>query len=53
MNPTAPIDGFAPMGAGFTKKLSNPPWQGYSLARWEGDTLVADTAGFNDKTWLD
>ena len=30
-----------------------PAWLGYSTARWEGDTLVADTAGFNDKTWLD
>src|SRR4029078_8805868 len=23
-------------------------WQGYSVGRWEGDTLVVDTAGFND-----
>jgi hypothetical protein len=30
-----------------------PSWIGYSVGRWEGDTLVADTAGFNDKTWLD
>jgi hypothetical protein len=30
-----------------------PTWLGYSVGRWEGDTLVVDTAGFNDKTWLD
>jgi hypothetical protein len=26
---------------------------GDSIGRWEGDTLVVDTIGFNDKTWLD
>jgi len=30
-----------------------PTWMGYSVGRWEGDTLVVDTAGYNDKTWLD
>lgn len=30
-----------------------PSWMGYSTAKWEGDTLVVNTAGFNDKTWLD
>ena len=50
MNPTAPIDGFTPMAAGFTKKLSNPLGWSTRLARWERDTLVVDTAGFNDKT---
>ena len=30
-----------------------PSWLGYSTARWEGDTLVVETAGFNDRTWLD
>jgi len=30
-----------------------PAWLGYSVGKWEGDTLVVDTAGFNDKTWLD
>jgi len=31
----------------------NPTWLGYSTGRWDGDTLVVDTRGFNDKTWLD
>ena len=31
----------------------NPSWLGYSVGRWEGDTLVIETSGFNDKTWLD
>jgi hypothetical protein len=26
---------------------------GDSIGKWEGDTLVVDTVGFNDKTWLD
>jgi hypothetical protein len=30
-----------------------PSWMGYSTGRWEGDTLVVDTAGFNDRGWLD
>jgi hypothetical protein len=28
-------------------------WTGQSNGKWEGDTLVVDTLGFNDKTWLD
>jgi len=34
-------------------KDPNPTWLGYSVGRWEGDTLVVTTAGFNDKAWLD
>src|SRR5437867_2342301 len=30
-----------------------PTWLGYSVGHWEGDTLVVDSAGFNDRTWLD
>jgi hypothetical protein len=30
----------------------NPTWMGYSVARWEGDTLVVNSFGFNDRTWL-
>jgi hypothetical protein len=31
----------------------NPTWYGDSIGRWDGDTLVVDTVGFNDRTWLD
>jgi hypothetical protein len=31
----------------------DPSWMGYSVGQWQGDTLVVDTIGFNDKTWLD
>jgi hypothetical protein len=34
-------------------KDPEPAWLGYSVGKWEGDTLVVETAGFNDKTWLD
>jgi len=34
------------------KDLS-PSWMGDSIGHWEGDTLVVDTVGLNDKTWLD
>ncbi len=30
-----------------------PLWLGYSVGKWEADTLVVDTVGFNDKGWLD
>ena len=29
-----------------------PSWMGYSVGRWDGDTLVVNSVGFNDKTWL-
>jgi hypothetical protein len=31
----------------------NPSWMGYSVGRWDGDTLVVESFGFNDRTWLD
>jgi hypothetical protein len=31
----------------------DPTWKGHSIGWWEGDTLVIDTVGFNDKTWFD
>jgi hypothetical protein len=34
-------------------KDPNPTWLGYSIGRWDGDTFVVETAGFNDKGWLD
>jgi len=30
-----------------------PSWQGYSSAKWSGDTLVIDTNGLRDDTWID
>jgi hypothetical protein len=30
-----------------------PTWLGYSVGRWEGSTMVVESAGFNDRTWLD
>lgn len=38
------------------RKLPNDPqptWLGYSVGKWDGDTLVVDSAGFNDRGWLD
>jgi len=32
---------------------ANPTWMGDSTGKWEGDTLVVDSTGFNDQTWLD
>ena len=34
-------------------KDPNSTWMGDSIGKWEGDTLVIDSVGFNDKTWLD
>jgi hypothetical protein len=34
-------------------KDPNPQWFGYSVGKWEGDTLVVQSAGFNDNVWLD
>jgi hypothetical protein len=31
----------------------DPTWFGHSIGWWEGDTLVVDTVGFNDKFWFD
>ena len=31
----------------------NPNWYGHSSAKWEGDTLVIDSIGFNDRFWFD
>jgi hypothetical protein len=31
----------------------NPTWHGYSTGKWEGDTLVVETRGFNGRIWLD
>jgi len=39
-------------GRGFPKD-PNPTWLGYSIGRWDGDTLVVDTIGFNGREWVD
>jgi len=31
----------------------DPTWYGHSIGRWDGDTLVVDSIGFNDKFWFD
>jgi hypothetical protein len=35
------------------EKDPNPNWMGYSVGRWEGDTLVVESNGFSERTWLD
>jgi hypothetical protein len=40
----------------YLDKVESPPapsYMGWSNGRWEGDTLVVDVTGFNDKTWFD
>ena len=31
----------------------NPTWLGYSTGKWDGDTLVVETKGFNGEGWMD
>jgi hypothetical protein len=33
--------------------LDYPDWEGHSVGRWEGDTLVVDTVGMKEESWLD
>jgi hypothetical protein len=49
-------------GRGFPKDMYNADgsvdrqvggWMGFSVGRWEGDTLVVDTRGADDRTWID
>jgi hypothetical protein len=35
------------------KEAPADSWMGWSNGRWEGETLVVDTTGFNDQTWFD
>ena len=39
-------------GRGFPPETSQS-WFGYSIGRWDGDTFVAETTGFNDQSWFD
>ncbi|HJZ97461.1 MAG TPA: hypothetical protein VKE70_13220, partial [Candidatus Solibacter sp.] len=34
-------------------EVVNPSFMGYSVGHWEGDTLVVETIGYNEKTKLD
>ena len=34
-------------------KDPDPNWMGYSIGKWDGDTLVVETNGLNDRGWLD
>jgi len=31
----------------------DPRWMGYSVGKWDGDTLVVNSVGFDDRSWLD
>lgn len=39
-------------GRGFSK-FADDLWNGESIGHWDGDTLVVETQGFNDRTWID
>lgn len=32
---------------------ADPKWNGYSVGRWDGDTLVVESVGFDDRSWVD
>jgi len=34
-------------------KDPDPAWYGYSVGRWEGDTFVVDSTGYDERTWID
>jgi hypothetical protein len=40
-------------GRPLPKEIDWPTWQGFSIGKWEGDTFVITTSGFNGKAWLD
>jgi hypothetical protein len=40
-------------GRQLPKEIDIPMWNGYSVGRWEGDTLVVSSYGFEESTWLD
>ena len=47
-----PLGKHLPDGRDFPEERQ-PTWFGYSIGRWDGDTFVVETLGFNDKGWLD
>jgi hypothetical protein len=40
-------------GRAHNLEIEPESWTGQSIGKWEGDALVVDTIGFNDRTWLD
>ncbi|MBM3818967.1 MAG: hypothetical protein FJW14_08125 [Acidimicrobiia bacterium] len=40
-------------GRPLPREVDWPAWQGFSVGRWDGETFVVDSAGFNGRTWLD
>jgi hypothetical protein len=42
-----------PTTGGEHTKKPDPTWNGESLGKWDGDTLVIDTIGLNENTWMD
>jgi len=34
-------------------KNPDPAWYGYSVGRWEGDTFIVDSSGYDERTWID
>ncbi len=40
-------------GRGLPAGEFEPWWYGYSVGRWEGDTLVVESVGFKDQMWID
>ena len=34
-------------------KDPNPSWMGYSVGHWDGDTLVVESTGYNERTWVE
>src|SRR5262245_35759159 len=40
-------------GRELPKQFANPSWMGYSVGKWDGDDFVVETAGVNEKFWMD
>ena len=46
------LDG-RPLPSGENLENLGPAWYGHSVGRWEGDTLVVNTTGVDERAWLD
>ena len=42
----------SPRAGSAQRSRTDPTWLGYSIGRWDGDALVVETSGFNDRVWL-